>query len=293
MNSFRFDCTQTGVHPVATDRAAAPPPRLATSGRVEKLERQLFPRIRARYDAAQVTTENEKHWAWADNLSAERANSPGVRRRLRSHSRYECHESNSLAKGMALTLTDAVIGSGPQLQVNHTDKEKARAIERGFTRWAREIRLGEKLRTAKTAKTVDGESFITPVNNERLRHQVKLDLRLNEAEQIATPGMLPLGRQAVDGIVFDEFGNPDKYHRLKEHPGGVEGLSLADPNGVDEIDADQMIHIFRCDRPGQKRGVPEFTPALPWFAMLRRYGLAVLAAAETAADIAGVIYTDA
>ena len=34
-------------------------------------------------------------------------------------------------------------------------------------------------------------------------------------------------------------------------------------------------------------------PALPLFAQLRRFTLAVLAAAETAADFAGILYTDA
>jgi len=53
-----------------------------------------------------------------------------------------------------------------------------------------------------------------------------------------------------------------------------------------------MIHIFRQERPGQHRGVPEITPALPLFAQLRRYTLAVLSAAETAADLAGILYTD-
>ena len=38
------------------------------------------------------------------------------------------------------------------------------------------------------------------------------------------------------------------------------------------------------DRPGQARGIPDITPALPLFAQLRRFTLAVLAAAETAAD---------
>lgn len=33
-------------------------------------------------------------------------------------------------------------------------------------------------------------------------------------------------------------------------------------------------------------------PALPLFAQLRRFTLAVLAAAETAADFAGILYTD-
>ncbi|HEX6984416.1 MAG TPA: phage portal protein, partial [Planctomycetaceae bacterium] len=52
------------------------------------------------------------------------------------------------------------------------------------------------------------------------------------------------------------------------------------------------IHLFRRDRPGQRRGVPEIAPALPLFALLRRFTLATLHAAETAASYAGVLYTD-
>ncbi|MCS6850256.1 MAG: phage portal protein [Gemmataceae bacterium] len=54
-----------------------------------------------------------------------------------------------------------------------------------------------------------------------------------------------------------------------------------------------MLHWFRADRPGQARGVPDILPALPLFAQLRRFTLAVIAAAETAADFAGILYTDA
>ena len=45
-----------------------------------------------------------------------------------------------------------------------------------------------------------------------------------------------------------------------------------------------MIHWFDADRAEQQRGIPAITPALPLFAQLRRYTLAVLASAETAAD---------
>jgi capsid protein len=52
-----------------------------------------------------------------------------------------------------------------------------------------------------------------------------------------------------------------------------------------------VIHVFREDRPGQHRGIPELTPALPLFSQLRRFTLATLAAAETAAEFAAVIET--
>jgi capsid protein len=48
-------------------------------------------------------------------------------------------------------------------------------------------------------------------------------------------------------------------------------------------------HLFRADRPGQLRGIPWLTPSLGIFAQLRRFVLATLTAAETAADHAAVL----
>ncbi len=42
--------------------------------------------------------------------------------------------------------------------------------------------------------------------------------------------------------------------------------------------ADDVIHIFQSDRPEQLRGVPVTTPALPLFALLRRFTLATVSA---------------
>ncbi len=77
---------------------------------------------------------------------------------------------------------------------------------------------------------------------------------------------------------------------LREHPGDDE-FTLTE--NYDTVDASSLLHYFRTDRPGQIRGIPDITPALPLFAQMRRFTLAVLAAAETAADFAGILYTDA
>jgi len=242
--------------------------------------------IRAKYDAAQTTPDNRRHWANADLLSADAAASAEVRRKLRSRSRYEV-ANNCYAQGIVLTLANDVIGTGPRLQMLADADETNRAVEREFTRWATAIRLAEKLRTMRKARAVDGEAFALFFNNGNLSHPVKLDLRLVEAEQVTTPGFTPgkTGGQthAVDGIVFDEFGNVVEYHVLKAHPGGgTAALGMK----YDRVPAESMIHWFRADRPGQSRGVPEMTPSLPLFAQLRQYRQAVLDAARTAANIA-------
>jgi len=56
-------------------------------------------------------------------------------------------------------------------------------------------------------------------SNEQLDAIIKLDLKLIEADQVATPDLIFGVTYAVDGIVFDQFGNPVEYHILKEHPG--------------------------------------------------------------------------
>jgi lambda family phage portal protein len=242
--------------------------------------------VRGRYDAAVTTDDNRRHWANADGLSANAANSAEVRRVLRNRARYEV-ANNSYAKGLVLTIANAVVGTGPRLQLLTNDGEANTRIEREFMTWAKAVRLPEKLRTMRMARITDGEAFAVLTSNPRLPTSVQLDVRLIEADQIATPDMRL--DMLVDGIVFDESGNPVEYHVLKDHPGD-RYWTVRD---CDRVSAESVLHWFRCDRPGQARGVPEITPALPLFAQLRRFTLAVLSAAETAADFAGILYTDA
>ena len=248
-------------------------------------------RVRGRYDAAATTDENRRHWANADLLSANAANNPKVRQTLRSRARYEV-ANNSYARGIISTLANDCIGTGPRLQMLTDDAEANRVVEREFMRWADAISLSEKLRTMRMARAESGEAFAMLVANPKVDSPVNLDLRLVEADQVATPflNQFPFRANAIDGIVFDAYGNPTEYHVLKNHPGDtIAGFTL----DYDRVPAASMVHYFRADRPGQSRGIPEITPALPLFAQLRRYILAVVAAAETAADFAAVLYTDA
>ena len=244
--------------------------------------------VRGKYDSALTTDNNRRHWANADGLSASAANSPEVRRILRNRARYEV-ANNSYARGIVLTLSNDIVGTGPRLQLLTEEADANRQIERAFNHWAKAIGLAEKLRTLRMAQVQDGEAFAVLVNNPRLSTAIQLDLRLIEADQIATPGLRWNDSRAVDGIVFDGAGNPIEYHILRRHPGDGKSLDFE----FDRLPAAAVLHLFRADRPGQQRGIPEITPGLPLFAMLRDYSLATLDAAKAAAYYAGIIYTDA
>jgi len=261
--------------------------RKATPGKGSVPGRVLV--VRGRYDAAQTTPDNRKHWANADHLSADAAASPEVRRTLRNRARYEV-ANNSYARGIVLTLANDVIGTGPRLQMLADSVEANRVIEAEFARWAKAVGLPEKLRTMRQARAQDGEAFALLFSNSGHDSPVKLDVRLIEADQVTTPDLSLAKTNAVDGIVLDEYGNPREYHVLKEHPGGEKALATSE---YDRVPAASVIHWFRADRPGQNRGLPDILPALPLFAQLRRYTLAVIAAAESAANIAVLMKTNA
>ncbi len=243
--------------------------------------------IRARYDAAQTTEANRKHWANADGLSADAAASPEIRRILRNRTRYEA-ANNSYAAGIVATLANDVVGTGPRLQVLTDDPEANNAIEQAFGAWALAVNLADRLRTMRMARAHSGECFAKLVSNPAVPGPVKLDLALVEADRVTGPAWGTLAPDEVDGIVYDAAGNPVAYRVLKEHPGD-RSLNLEQ----ETLPASKVVHYFMPSRPEQSRGIPDLVPALPLFAQLRRYTIAVLSAAETAANFAGTVETDA
>ena len=251
--------------------------------------RNRVAKMRAHYDAARTTSENAEHWAQADDLSPVSSNSWSVRRMLRRRSRYEC-ANNCYAAGMMLTIANDLIGSGPRLQMLTDDPVANKQIEKKFATWMREVGLAHKLRTAVITKKRDGEVFLRFYSNPAHRFSpVWMDIEIIEADQVTTPTLVP-DEQHIDGITYDEWANPESYQILRQHPGNDYGPQDYVP---EDVPAEDVIHWFRRDRGGQRRGVPEITPALPLFAMLRRFTLAVIIAAETAADHAAILESTA
>lgn len=236
-------------------------------------------RILARYDAAQTGDENARHWLGADGLSADAANSPGVRRILRNRCRFEVAH-NGYAKRMVRLMADGVIGMGPRLQSLTPDRDFNRFFETEFTAWVNAVGLAPTLHSARIARAVDGESFLILTSNRRLDTAVKLNVRAIEAERVCTPTLLPLEPNQIDGVVLDADGNPTEYHVLRSHPGS---LMPGMPTEYDRIDGRFVIHYFRPERPEQHRGICEILTSLPLGNQLRRYTLATLTAAEISA----------
>jgi hypothetical protein len=139
-----------------------------------------------KYDAAQTTSENARHWSMAGGLSADGSMTAEIRRTLRNRSRYEV-ANNSYARGLILTLSAACIGTGPRLQMLSNDEKFNRVVESEFAAWSDAVSLAEHLQTLRMAKITDGEAFAAILKNPKLKYPVNVDLQLIEADRITTP----------------------------------------------------------------------------------------------------------
>jgi capsid protein len=262
------------------------PPRQAKRQRLDAS--QATP-IRARYDAAQTSAANEYHWASADSYDADSANSKAVRATLVKRSRYETN-NNGYGKGIVLTHANYVVGRGPTLRMQTGSVGLNAMVEAAWGRWIRRVKFGRKLRTAFKAKVGDGEGFLVARTNPNLADTVKLDIVGIECDQFTTPWLPYAEPNRIDGIKFDDFGNPIFYDLLKYHPGGAWGSLMDAP---EQIPARFVFHLFREDRSGQHRAVPELTATLGRFAQDRRYREAVVKAGENVANVNLLIKTGA
>lgn len=271
---------------VILDANGQPYARPETTRR-ELADEQPRRKIHARYDAASDSDEFSNYWAAADSLDADSANSRAVRSRLVTRSRYEVG-NNGYADGMVQTHANYLVGVGPTLRMQTRSEGFNSLVETEWYRWTKAVKLRRKLWCMAHAKVQDGESFGLIRTNPRVKHDIKMDLVLLETEQCQTP-YLPYGVEGyIDGIRFDEYGEPLWYDILPQHPGGPWAVVNRQPTPVP---AKFVLHWFQLRRPGQHRGVPEFRSTLNTGAQSRRWREATIAAAEAAADLAAILQT--
>lgn len=277
----------TIAHWIGGKHASEAQPRSGTAEATAWQER--FLKLKAQYDAARTTDEFRNYWAHADQYDADSANAPNVRHMLIRRSRYEIN-NNGYSDGIAQTYATDLVGVGPQLQMQTGSVAFNQMVERSWSLWCKAIGFRRKFWCMAHAKHSDGEAFGIIRRNPGVKHAIKLDVVLHEAEQIQS-WVTNFGQPGeIDGLAFDKYGNPERYYLLPQHPGAA-GVPFTISLEPEEIPAELMLHWFKMRRPGQHRAVPECTSTLQTGAAGRRWREATLAAAETAADLAALIET--
>jgi lambda family phage portal protein len=113
---------------------------------------------------------------------------------------------------------------------------------------------------------VDGEFIVQKVrgagNSARFALNMidaeRLDHRLNRKPGRTATGK-PAGNEIRMGVEIEPSGRPVNYYFLKEAPLEYYGVATL-PNEHEVVPADQILHIFIQERPGQTRGITWLAP---------------------------------
>lgn len=234
--------------------------------------------VEAKFEVAQTTADNRRHWANADGLSARAAVSPEVRRVVRIRSRYEA-DNNSWYRGMLRTAVNHIVGKGPQLQVTTGNRELDLRIEAAFQRWATHSDFAGQLRLMVEAYWRDGEVFARRIERpSQWPRTMQLGIEIVEADRVASPfDVSPFDEFTEDGIRLDQYTRELAYYVYDRHPGSTSAASTL--SGRWEPSSD-VLHLFREERPGQIRGIPRVTSGLQMLPIMRRQELATLFSAD-------------
>lgn len=224
----------------------------------------------------------------------------GQLRRLRARARDLEQNNPVVVKYLALVTQNVVGTNGFRLQVrgklaNGTqDSRRNDQIEDAFYHWAFDadltgIRsLQEIQRAVIMGVARDGESLV------RL-HETALGLRL----EILDPERLDLnknGRNSANnnpirlGIEYNSSNQPVNYYLL-HRPEQLSPTGISYDQKHEVIPAQDIIHVYKPDRPEQGRGYPWIAPVMDDLHMLQGYQEAALVAAREGASKMGFFTT--
>lgn len=92
-----------------------------------------------------------------------------------------------------------------------------------------------------------------------LQYQILESDFLDHTKSVA---QLDNGNTVIQGIEFDKQGKKVAYWLFEHHPGGYDEVFRKGALVSNRVDAEDIVHPFRQDRPGQARGVPWASPVM-------------------------------
>lgn len=231
-------------------------------------------------------------------------------RNLRNRSRKEARD-NDYANGAINTIVRNVIGEGIPFQSKVRllrgggfDDQKNQAIEMAFSDWskAKNCDVAGKLSFFSMQGLIfrslveSGEVFIRKIYRPFGDSQTPFALEIIEADQCADDygygNVVVRGDNSVRmGVELDGWHRPQAYFMYPYHPGdylyGYHGSSAGNFRVLKRLPADEVIHLFITERPGQTRGVPWLHSSLTRLHNLSGYEEAELVSVRASASIMG------
>jgi lambda family phage portal protein len=230
----------------------------------------------------------------------------GSAQKLRDRARQLCRD-NDYARQALRAIEGNVIGQGIPFQSQvrmqrggRLDTQVNDAIEAAWRQWttARHCHTGGKLSFADIERLViracaeSGEVFIRLVRQSFGGSTVPLAMEVIEADQLddGLNGRSQQGNEIRMGVEVDGWGRPIAYHFLAYHPGDYQfSNQQISTQRHKRIPAEEIIHLYRAERPGQTRGVTWFASAIQRLHHLAGYEQAEVVRARASSALMGFI----
>lgn len=264
--------------------------RLVARARIEGLTRAV-----ATYDGAARTHRTQGRWVTGGSANREiRPALVRLRDVSRDHGRNNAYAARAVATIVSNTVGEGII---PTIEAKSSRFEAAvQGLVNSHLRTpaidfdGRHNLSGLQALVMRTVVEAGECLVLRQRTSSAMRLPLAFQIRVLEPEFLdwTKDGPLPDGAFRVQGVEFDKYGRRVAYWLYKEHPGDTRFLLTI--SSV-RVPAEDVLHIYRVDRPGQARGVPWGSPAFMTLTDLQEYEEAELVRQKIAACFA-VFFTD-
>ncbi len=211
---------------------------------------------------------------WATQSTSQNAEAANAIEILRNRSRDLVRNNPWAARGVTLISTNTV-GKGIQASFSASTPERADFFQTAWESWTstRDVDFGCNLNFSQIQNLVmrsvveSGEILIRRRRVRRTGNNLPIKLQVLEADHIVTNRIFQNsenGNRVIMGVEIDDNDCVVAYHLYENHPGnfGVDAKAATSPLSIVRVPAEDIIHVFRTDRPGQLRGVPWLAPVM-------------------------------
>jgi lambda family phage portal protein len=261
--------------------------------------------LKRAYAAAQ---NNRLTSDWISQATSADSEIRGGIRVVRNRARQLVRDSD-FAKSALRAVRNNVVGTGIKMQAQVRMQRGGRLaedinskIEQEWEYWicAKKCNTAGKLswydiqKLSITSMLESGEVFIRLVKQPFGGSKVPLGLEIIESDLLDDDysGIEKNGNEVRMGVEIDKWGRPVAYHFFDYHPGDYlfSYAQKAAKRRV-RIPAEDILHLYLIERPGQTRGISAFATAIVRLRNLSGYEESEIVAARASSSMMGFVKT--
>lgn len=243
----------------------------------------------ASYDAASSSRRTQGMRAPSGDANVTLRGSKVLRDRARDMVR-----NNAIATAATRVVVDNSVGDGIIPKAQAEDDRTEREVESILRDFCDSTAVDAKglqnlygLQRQSVRGLVEAGEMLWFERPRRTRGDLPLNFQVEtlESEMLDSTeyGRTPNGNEAYDGIEFDLIGRRVAYRIYYQNPFGDYMHTRRGPLESRRVLADRVAHLFKPDRPDQRRGVPMLAPVMPLLHDLYEYSDAKLLQQKLAA----------